>query len=110
MDVKVAVEFLKEINIGSASGYGNAYIPTNHNISEVIELLQQGEALKAENTELKAYKQMWEKLEHGVVYDDEGNYTYSWSGKLIGHMHRIKRDLEQKYFPKEERLNETQVE
>ena len=63
----------------------------NKRIDEIIALLQRGEK----------YQQMWDRLEHGVVYDDEGDYIYSWSGKLIGHMHRIKRDVEQKHFPKE---------
>jgi len=65
-------------------------------LKKIVPLLQQGEK----------YRQMWEELEHGVVYDDEGDYIYSWSGKLIGHMHRIKREFEQKYFPKEERDDE----
>jgi len=70
----------------------------NKRIDEIIALLQRG---KIDKEELKKVWQMWDRLEHGVVYDDEGNYTYSWSDKLIGHMHRIKRDVEQKYFPKE---------
>ena len=56
------------------------------NKMDIISLLQQGEALKAENTELKAYKQMWEEL-----------YEISSEFNFFPLMDRIK----QKHFPKE---------
>ncbi len=87
METKEAIEFLKGYTISKKD-----WIPTPEEAWNLIHLLQQGEALKAENIELKVYRQMWDRLEHGVVYDDEGNYTYSWSDKLIGYMHRIKRE------------------
>jgi len=36
---------------------------------EIVNRLQQGEALKAENIELKVYKKVWERLESEIVYN-----------------------------------------
>ncbi len=40
MDTEKAIEFLKGINKKSVSGYGNAYIPNNNNIDDIIALLK----------------------------------------------------------------------
>ena len=54
----------------------------------VITLLQQGEALKVENVELRAYKQMWEKF-----YKEWGEYPIE-----LHNIAEFMGDLEQKYL------------
>lgn len=81
MNTKSAIKHLEKCKITDDK---YKYCKLNQTWDNIISLLQQGEK----------YKQMWEKLEHGIVYDDEGNYIYSWSSELIGHMHKTKREIE----------------
>ena len=74
----------------------------NHWIKKVISLLQQGEALKAENVELKAYKQIVEEINEMLRVDIANNtYDYNALDCAEGYLHQIKL-IEQKYL-KEER-------
>ena len=59
MEVKEGIGFINDLEIYIHDDY-----PEFREYKEAfIALLQQGEALKAENVELKAYKQMWTELE-----------------------------------------------
>ena len=71
----------------------------NHWIRKVISLLQQGEALKAENVELKAYKAIVEGFKE-IFYTNPHNWvTKEYYADEI-------RKLEQKYL-KEAKADET---
>ena len=66
------------------------------NIDDIIFLLQQGEALKIENKELKAYRQ---------IVEDMKNEQYDVWVSLPGYftiLPEFVKKLEQKYFGKEE--------
>jgi len=45
MNTEKAIEILKKINVKSVSGYGNAYIPNNNNIDDIIALLKTNQEL-----------------------------------------------------------------
>ena len=64
MDAKGAIEFLDDM-IGSFKCISSLNIKDiNNKKNEIVYLLQQGEALKAENVELRAYKEMWGWLDN----------------------------------------------
>ena len=91
MEVKEAIEFCKGLKIADTP-----------NLYKVISLLQQGEALKAENVELKAYKQIVEEINEMLRVDIANNtYDYNALDCAEGYLHQIKL-IEQKYL-KEER-------
>ena len=91
MEVKEAIEKVQNLYtfwINYLDLNDSEIIKTEKEEEEIIELLQQGEALKAENVELKAYKQMWDHI--SVIYKGHG-------------VESDIKALEQKYFPKEVR-------
>jgi len=71
-------------------------------IDQVIALLQQGEAYKVENVELKAYKQIVKKLKE--KYGDkriEFSVTRDNEVSFIGKIKYLINDYEQKYLMEE---------
>jgi len=96
MEVKEAVEVL--------TYYDAHYYDTAHTdeLAEIIDMLYEGEALKAENVELKAYKQIVEEINEMLRVDIANNtYDYNALDCAEGYLHQIKL-IEQKYL-KEER-------
>ena len=94
MEVKEAIDFCEQIK------YSNVYITKEYQrkIGQVQVLLKQGEALKAENVELKAYKQIVEELKGKRIREIETNPIDTVAISAITEMEII----EQKYL-KEER-------
>ena len=88
MEVKEAVEVL--------TYYDAHYYDTAHTdeLAEIIDMLYEGKALKAENVELKAYKQMWEKF-----YKEWGEYPIE-----LHNIAEFMGDLEQKYLKKAKKI------
>ena len=94
MEVKEAIEFVKIHNTKK-----HFYTWEREGFKKVISLLKQGEALRAENVELKAYRNIYEKIkkEYGSIMKvDYIHYSPTYLGEVM-------EELEQKYFPKEER-------
>ena len=93
-------EAIEKLNNGSEVFETDSILDMN--ILELIALLQQGEALKAENVELKAYKQIVEEINEMLRVDIANNtYDYNALDCAEGYLHQIKL-IEQKYL-KEER-------
>jgi len=90
MEVKEAVEVL--------TYYDAHYYDTAHTdeLAEIIDMLYEGEALKAENVELKKYKQIVKEFKKKY-----GNYFTVFDIKKI-FISEMMNDIEQKYL-KEER-------
>ena len=93
METKEAIEFVKDEVFFAEDNYNEDIIKKR---DEVISLLQQGEALKAENKELKAYKKIVEKFKIKLKdFRLAKNRKWTWTENEI-HL------LEKKYL-KEER-------
>ena len=97
MEVKEAIECIK-------NRYDDVWLEGNCRIGQkelwrerdkVISLLQQGEAYKVENVELKAYKQMWGWLDNIInsYYGTEYQREFT-TQQIREHMG----ELEQKYL------------
>ena len=93
MEVKEAIDEVYQVFYMKYGKFGN------QKADDIISLLQQGEVLKAENVELKAYKQIVEEFKN-IFYTNPHN----WVTKEY-YADEIKR-LEQKYFPKEAKQDE----
>ena len=85
-------EAIEKLNNGSEVFETDSILDMN--ILELIALLQQGEALKAENVELRAYKEMWGWLDNIInsYYGTEYQREFT-TQQIREHMG----DLEQKY-------------
>ena len=89
MEIKEAIEFLEWQKKLEEYRDNLLTIKNIKKFDEVISLLHQGEALKAENVELKVYKQILEELS-------------DWHNKSgIGNLSEAIDELKQKHFPKE---------
>ena len=89
MNTKEAIEWLE---VEKQMSYNDR---TQKCTKEIIELLKQGEALKAENKELEAYRHIVSELK--------------WKPSVLTHgmLSLWLRELEQKYFPKEVKSDES---
>ena len=95
-EIKEAIMFLENTiymcirGENEMPGYKVKY---NHWINKVIALLQQGEALKVENVELKAYKQIVKELKEFY-----GNGILENEGGIGVQLKNLIEILEQKYL------------
>jgi len=86
--MKESIEFLKELDEVDHENY--PMLNFGDKLKKIISLLQQGEALKAENVELKAYKKMW-----------EATIEITYPGRFsLECLTLITESIKRKYFPK----------
>jgi len=90
MNTKEAIEFLEKNKVKSIKNrccYGNAYIPNDNDINQVISLLQRGEK----------YRQIVEEIKN-IFKVRKSRNGGEWTGNnLLLNIY----DIEEKYFPKE---------